>query len=103
MNFEPVHTLADLQSLNYEDILEGYKSAEHGDPEPGPNRGRAFWHGWRNWMMDHGEIPIDDGHRQLVREVLQHQLRVGNEEAASASKERGYERHPLTVRQPTGE
>ncbi len=69
-NFEPVRTLADLESLDFADILDGYKSAERGDPEPGPNRGRAYWHGWRNRMMDYGVIPTDEAAQQLAREVV---------------------------------
>lgn len=69
-DFEPVRTLADLESLDQDEILEGYLSAERGDPEPGPNRGRAFWHGWRNRMMDDGSIPRDEASRQLAREYL---------------------------------
>lgn len=70
MNFEPVRTLADLDSLDETEIIDGYLSAQHGDPEPGPNRGRAFWHGWRNRMMDYGELPHDDASRQLVSEYV---------------------------------
>lgn len=70
MNFEPVRTKADLDSLDFVDILNGYLSAERGDPEPGPNRGRAFWHGWRNRMIDLGELPPDVASRQLARELL---------------------------------
>ncbi|WP_063695121.1 hypothetical protein [Bradyrhizobium embrapense] len=68
MNFAPVSTLADLETLEHEQIREGYRSAERGDPEPGPNRGRAFWHGWRNAMIDLGELPGDDASRSLARE-----------------------------------
>jgi hypothetical protein len=71
MSFEPVCTLADLDSLDSPEIQEGYFSAERGDPEPGPNRGRAFWHGWRCRMMDLHEIPIDADHRKLVKEYVQ--------------------------------
>ena len=70
MKFAPVRTKADLDNLSETDIIEGYLSAERGDPEPGENRGRAFWHGWRNRMMDIGVLPQDDASRQLVREVL---------------------------------
>lgn len=52
ISFEPVRTLEDLNSLDAMEILEGYRSYEAGDPEPGPNRGRAFWHGWRNARAD---------------------------------------------------
>jgi hypothetical protein len=71
MNFKPVSTLADLNSLDVEQIIEGYRTTRRGDPEPGANRGRAFWHGWRNRMMDYGEIPQDDASRQLVREFVE--------------------------------
>ncbi len=71
MNFKPVETLEDLNSLNPDEILEGHLSAERGDPEPGPNRGRSYWHGWRTRMMDLRELPIDETHRKLVREVFQ--------------------------------
>lgn len=64
--FEPVRTIEDLESLSLDDIVEGYQSAERGDPEPGPNRGRAFWHGWRNRMIDLGVIPGDDASRALA-------------------------------------
>ena len=70
-SFEPVRTLADLNSLNEDDIVEGYLSAESGDPEPGANRGRAFWHGWRNRMIDRGELPSDDAASQLAREYVE--------------------------------
>lgn len=70
MNFQPVTTLDDLDSLDDAQIIEGYASAERGDPEPGPNRGRAFWHGWRCRMMDFGLIQSDEGHRKMVRDYV---------------------------------
>jgi hypothetical protein len=69
MRFEPIRTLADLAALDHDEIVAGYCETRRGDPEPGPNRGRAYWHGWRNAMIDMGEIPIDDASRQLAREV----------------------------------
>lgn len=73
MNFAPVSTLTDLDSLDDEQMLEGHLSAERGDPEPGQNRGRSFWHGWRTRMMDLGEIEIDDIHRELVEAFVARQ------------------------------
>lgn len=73
MNFEPVRALADLNSLDEDEIMDGYLSTRPGDPEPGRNRGRAFWHGWRNRMMDYRELPLDEASRQLVREYLRDQ------------------------------
>ena len=70
MNFLPVSTKADLDTLDHDEIVEGYISTKRGDPEPGENRGRAYWHGWRNAMIDMGEIDPDDACRQLAREVV---------------------------------
>lgn len=69
--FAPVTTLADLETLDHAEMVEGYSSAERGDPEPGENRGRAFWHGWRMRQIDYGEMPSDAGHRNLAREVVE--------------------------------
>jgi hypothetical protein len=69
MSFDPVRTLTDLETLDEGDILAGYLEARRGDPEPGPNRGRAYWHGWRNAMIDMGEMPPDDASWQLAHEV----------------------------------
>lgn len=68
MAFLPVGTLADLETLDQVEVLEGYRAAERGDPEPGENRGRSFWHGWRNRMIDFGLLPTDDASRSLAHE-----------------------------------
>jgi hypothetical protein len=70
MKFAPVRTAADLATLDHSAVIEGYTTTQRGDPEPGENRGRAFWHGWRNRMIDYGEIPGDDASHQLAREVV---------------------------------
>lgn len=64
--FEPVATLEELDALDGAEILDGYTSTERDDPEPGPNRGKAFWHGWRCRMMDYGEVEQDVAHIRLV-------------------------------------
>jgi hypothetical protein len=69
MPFEPVRTKADFETLNGADVVEGYCSTERGDPEPGENRGRSYWHGWRNRMIDYGELPVDAAAMQLVGEL----------------------------------
>jgi len=84
--FASVATLDDLDSLDETEKFEGYISAERGDPEPGENRGRAFWHGWRCRMMDFGEIEIDATHRKLVRDWL---ARERSRRAEAAKKKGG--------------
>lgn len=73
MNFDPVRSLDDLATLNEAEMVEGYATTKRGDPEPGENRGRAFWHGWRNRMMDFGELPSDDASAQLAGEYADQQ------------------------------
>jgi hypothetical protein len=68
--FTPIATLDDLNSLDEDEILAGYRDYRRGDPEPGPNRGRAYWHGWMNAARDDGERPITAETRQLAREYL---------------------------------
>lgn len=70
MNFEPVRTIADLETLDEDEIVAGYTEYHKGDPEPGPNRGRSYWHGWRNAAIDHREIEKDDASAQLAHEVV---------------------------------
>lgn len=68
--FKPVSTMSDLDSLNRLEMIEGYMSAQRGDPEPGENRGRSFWHGWRNRMIDMGQLPSDEASRALAAEYM---------------------------------
>ena len=70
-NFKLVRTLDDLATLNEDEIIEGYLSSGRGDPEPGKNRGRAFWHGWRNRMIDLGELPSDDASAVLAHAYVE--------------------------------
>lgn len=68
--FEPVRCLSDLDALNQDDIATGYCEWSKDDPWPGLNRGRAYWHGWRNAAIDHRAIDSDDASRQLAHEYL---------------------------------
>ena len=52
--FAPVRTVSDLKSLEEGDVLEGYLDGVSGYPEPGSDRSRGYWHGWRNGRVDAG-------------------------------------------------
>ena len=69
MAFEPVRTMADLMTLDGDEIAEGCVDGRNGAPEPGDNRSRSYWHGWRVGAMDAGRIEIDEAHRALVHDV----------------------------------
>lgn len=69
-NFKPVSTMEDLMALDEAEIVAGYREAKIGDPEPGENRGRAYWHGWCNAMRDRGVLPPTPESWSLAREYL---------------------------------
>ena len=67
--FAPVMTLADLQTLDNDDVVEGYKDGLDGNPEPGNNRSRSYWHGWRNGATDGHHRETDLPQRELAKVV----------------------------------
>lgn len=67
--FTPVRTLSDLLTLDGDEISEGYIDGFHGEPEPGNNRSRSYWHGWRNGACDSHRIEKDDAMAALVGDV----------------------------------
>jgi len=68
--FQPVRTKADLDLLEDEDMVAGYISGLNGDDEPGNDKSRSYWHGWRNGRSDRGFTPVDDAQKQLAREIV---------------------------------
>ena len=67
-NFEPVRTLEELDALDDAELRAGYREYERGDPEPGVNRGKAYWHGWCNGARDHYQLPYCPIHAALVHD-----------------------------------
>ena len=68
--FKPVETLADLNKLDSDEIVAGYLAGSRMLDEPGSDKSRSFWHGWRNAQMDHGRLLHDSAATRLVREYL---------------------------------
>jgi len=66
---EPVRTMADLLTLDGAEIAEGYRDGANGEPEPGGNRSRAYWHGWRNGMTDSGRMGKDAAMAALAHDA----------------------------------
>ena len=50
--------------------MAGYLAGLHGEPEPGSDKSKSYWHGWRNGMMDTGRLPHDEAARNLAAEVV---------------------------------
>lgn len=66
----PVTTVAELDTLDDDEILEGYLDGFSGEPEPGDNRSKAYWHGWRNGRVDgHHEADPDAAMTKLVQDI----------------------------------
>lgn len=63
----PVRTSFDLETLDDDEVVEGYRDGLRGEPEPNGNRSRSYWHGWRNGMVDSGRRKSDKHQRELVR------------------------------------
>lgn len=70
--FTPVETVDDLNSLDDDEIVAGYRSGFRGEPEPGSDKSRAFWHGWRNGRVDIGLAQPDVHQALLVRSMYPH-------------------------------
>ena len=65
----PVWLASDLDTLDTDEINEGYNDGLEGFPCSG-NRSRAYWHGWQNGMVDKGRMKQTVAMQHLVRDVL---------------------------------
>jgi len=66
----PVEKLCDLARLDPEEIQAGYADGHTDTPEPGGNRSRSFWHGWRCGQMDSFRMEQDAAAREMARRVF---------------------------------
>ena len=71
--WRPVETVADLETLDQDEIIQGYWDGLDNEPEPGNNRSRSYWHGWRNGMVDGGHREKDDSQAILAHNVVRSQ------------------------------
>lgn len=68
--FKKVETKEDLELLNQDEILDGYRSGLAGAAEPGSAHSRSYWHGWRNGRVDGGFNQPDVEMARLVYKVV---------------------------------
>jgi hypothetical protein len=68
--FYPVRTVVDLDHLDEDEIVAGYKAGLHGAQEPGSDKSRAYWHGWRNGRVDGNHDQIDSAQVELARHMV---------------------------------
>ncbi len=67
--FRPVETVEDLNSLDIDEVFEGYRAGLQCAPEPGSDRSRSYWHGWRNGSTDSGRCQKDASQSRLAEAV----------------------------------
>lgn len=66
----PVTDIQELRALDPAEVVEGYHDGLAGDEEPGGNRSKSYWHGWRNGRSDRSGQP-DAAQRALARAFLE--------------------------------
>ena len=66
----PVQTLEELDGLDERDMMHGYLAGYRGAPEPSIEMNRAYWHGWRNGMVDGGRMAKDEAQAILARRLV---------------------------------
>lgn len=64
--FSPIRDPHDLDLQDEHEMVLGYLSALNGDDEPGNDRSRSFWHGWRNGAVDSGRRTPDAAQAALA-------------------------------------
>lgn len=71
--YQPLSSVRELYVLDEDDCMAGYLAGLDGSPEPGSDKSKSYWHGWRNGMMDKGRLPIDEPARNLAAEFVRRQ------------------------------
>lgn len=68
--FQPIRTIAELDLLDADEMLVGYNDGLNNAPEPGSDKSRSYWHGWRNGIVDRGFAELDSAQRELADAVV---------------------------------
>ncbi len=66
----PIEDVATLSEQDERDMVHGYWRGYRGGEEPGIEFNRAFWHGWRNGMMDGKHMQNDAASANLAHECV---------------------------------
>jgi len=68
---KPVATVEELSALNTDEIVEGYFDGFDNEPQPGDNRSKSYWHGYRNGQVDGGHVDVDANQVLLAKEAIE--------------------------------
>jgi hypothetical protein len=67
---EPITTLAQLDALDGDVIVEGYRAGFHNTPNY-TRREQAYWHGYLNGQVDGGFMQLSVEQQQLAHAVFE--------------------------------
>ncbi|WP_211440967.1 hypothetical protein [Collimonas humicola] len=67
--FTKVSTLAEVAMLDKDEMMLGYWHGFEGNDEPGSDKSKSFWHGYRNGRVDGGFAEPDLAQKQLAHEI----------------------------------
>jgi hypothetical protein len=56
--------------LDEDECLAGYWAGYRNDPEPGSDKSRSFFHGWRNGRVDGGHAQTDRDQEEYARRYV---------------------------------
>lgn len=68
--FTPVTTMSELNLLNEDDILQGYRDGLWGWATPDSTKSRGWHHGYANAMVDTWQAKITPEQAKLAREYV---------------------------------
>lgn len=69
----PLATLDEIEALDPDELLEGYRDGVKNEPAPGENRSLAYRHGWWMGMADFNHRPLQASDREIVRQFIARQ------------------------------
>lgn len=70
MAFEPITTLEQLDALDPDEIVAGYRAGFSNQPDY-TQRSQAYWHGYMNGQVDKGYMPISPEQCALARAYVE--------------------------------
>ncbi len=79
---QPVTTVSELNTLDTHEMIDGYCAGLDGEPEPGNNRSKSYWHGWRNGNADRTHTS-DAAMAILAREIVKDAMLALNPQATA--------------------